>query len=179
MGISKNIRDLIFYFLATIILISFSGCSATSFTGKKKPVKTGSESRYLTISEADKAYPPMVVEKKDPEKTVTKKSEIVTGQKSTAQSNTKQQSKGERTVAQGYRIQLLTTEERELCDSLKTQWEADLGLTIYRSFESPYYKLRVGDFETEDKAKELLRDLQKRKFDNVWIVRDRVFIYSE
>ena len=41
-------------------------------------------------------------------------------------------------------------------------------------YDSPYYKVRVGDFLSRPETNQLLKALMERGYDEAWIVADRV-----
>ena len=76
---------------------------------------------------------------------------------------------------QGFRIQLYSTSDMEaaqdvhdFADSLFTdQW-------VYVVYEVPFYKVRLGDFETRPQANRILAHVIDAGFRDSWIVPDRV-----
>ncbi len=78
----------------------------------------------------------------------------------------------------GFRVQLLATKDIETATLAKKEAEftfAGDSVGIYIEFDSPYYKLRIGDCRTREAA-EQLRDLARSKgYPQAWIVRTRVW----
>lgn len=81
---------------------------------------------------------------------------------------------------EGYRIQILSSREVHVADSVSTQFRlwADTTLTGYTPkayvfFKQPYYKVHVGDFQSRDKANILSRII-KKKYPEAWVVHDRI-----
>lgn len=76
---------------------------------------------------------------------------------------------------QGFRIQLYSTSDMEaaqevleVADSIFTDhW-------IYVVYEVPFYKVRLGDFETRPQANRTLSEVVGEGFRDAWIVPDRV-----
>lgn len=91
----------------------------------------------------------------------------------------------------GYRIQLFQTRERDVAERAveqATQWwrsrkeagsRGDLfesnSAPVYNVWRQPFYRVRLGDFATEDEAEEILSDVRGR-FDGAFIVPDRVVV---
>ena len=90
----------------------------------------------------------------------------------------------------GYRVQVFSSTERDTTlqveeavrswlDSLTDARRAELGLArqtaVYSLFRAPYYRVRVGDFETRGAAEPLSAAIGRR-FDGALIVPDRVQI---
>ena len=81
---------------------------------------------------------------------------------------------------EGYRIQILSSREVNVADSVSTQFRlwADTTLAGYTPkayvfFKQPYYKVHVGDFQSRDKANNLSRII-KKKYPEAWVVHDRI-----
>lgn len=81
--------------------------------------------------------------------------------------------KGEATreeVLQGYRVQLVATKEEEQAREIKKNAMLKLSHPVYLIFESPLYKVRVGDCATREEAKEILEEAKRNGFPDAWIV---------
>lgn len=75
----------------------------------------------------------------------------------------------------GFRIQLYSTSDMEaaqdvyeVADSIFTDY------WIYVVYEVPFYKVRLGDFETRPQANRTLANVVAKGFRDAWIVPDRV-----
>lgn len=80
----------------------------------------------------------------------------------------------------GYRIQIHTSRDLSMADSVSTQFRlwADTTITGYTPkayvfFKQPYYKVHVGDFQDREKAN-VLSKIIKRKYPEAWVVHDRI-----
>lgn len=80
----------------------------------------------------------------------------------------------------GYRVQILSTRDQPLADSVATKFRAWADTTItgytadaYVFFKQPFYKVHVGDFQERDKANSFSR-LIKRHYPEAWVVHDRI-----
>lgn len=80
----------------------------------------------------------------------------------------------------GYRIQILSSRNVNLADSVSTQFRiwADTTFTgyvpkTYVFFKQPYFKVHVGDFQDRQKANTLSRMI-KEKYPDAWVVHDRI-----
>jgi hypothetical protein len=79
------------------------------------------------------------------------------------------------TLTQGFRIQLYSTSDIEAAQEI--QIAADSIFTdywIYMVYEVPFYKVRLGDFQTRPQANRALANVQRDGFRDAWIVPDRV-----
>lgn len=80
----------------------------------------------------------------------------------------------------GYRVQIISTRDVQLADSVAGQFRiwADTTITGYEakayvSFRQPYYKVHIGDFQQRDRANSFSR-LIKHKYPDAWVVHDRI-----
>jgi len=86
----------------------------------------------------------------------------------------------EKDIYAGYRVQILSTRDISLADSVQSSFRvwADTTFTGYvpRSyifFHQPYYRVHVGDFNDRSRAIDLSRYL-KRRYPDAWVVHDRI-----
>ena len=81
----------------------------------------------------------------------------------------------------GWRIQIATLKDfersRTLFRSLKEQFE-ETPHVVYRSFHSPMFKLRIGDFLTREDARKVLPMVKELGYKSAWPVRDNIFVYE-
>jgi len=80
----------------------------------------------------------------------------------------------------GYRIQILSTRELAVADSVAASFRTWSDTTItgynakaYVSFRQPYFKVHIGDFQQRDQANSFTQ-LIKRKYPDAWVVHDRI-----
>lgn len=78
-------------------------------------------------------------------------------------------------MTQGFRVQLLSGKDAEAAMEAKRRAIFMFEESVYLDFESPYYKLRVGDCLNREEAELLRRKAQRNGFSNPWIVPSRVF----
>ncbi len=144
-----------------------TGCVAlTGLSGGQKPETN--DSGYVLVEQAVDDMPEMAVPQKEPDLHGEE------GPKREIQDTSEKPVT--RKVIQGFRIQLLTTKSKEEADSLASAWSNELDMKVYKPFESPYFKLRVGNFPTEGDADELLDELKRKGFGNAWVVPDRIYL---
>lgn len=76
----------------------------------------------------------------------------------------------------GFRVQILTTQN--LSDAIGVKAKADSllpGYNIYIVYDSPYYKVRVGDFRARYEANQAVPFISSHGFPSAWLVPDNVF----
>ncbi|MBN8704605.1 MAG: SPOR domain-containing protein [Bacteroidetes bacterium] len=59
----------------------------------------------------------------------------------------------------GYRIQLYSTTQRSKADEVATEAKSRYGLPAHITFAAPNYIVRVGNYQTQDEAKDALEKL--------------------
>jgi len=76
----------------------------------------------------------------------------------------------------GYRIQLVATPNYQEADSLFEQIKVDFEgeANAYLVYDSPNYKIRLGDFEDRVHAESLLSKVKEEGFRYAWIVRSNI-----
>lgn len=84
---------------------------------------------------------------------------------------------------QGFRIQIVSTRDVSLADSMLAEFESWADTTFsgysprgYVHYRQPYYRVRVGDFHNRDRAAELSR-LLKLRYPDAWVIHDRINPY--
>jgi hypothetical protein len=81
---------------------------------------------------------------------------------------------------QGFRIQVINTSDRNAAISAKTKvYQLYPELKAYLLYQSPYFRLRVGNFRDKDEADDYLKALSKQFPGNVFLVRDIVEVKPE
>jgi hypothetical protein len=76
----------------------------------------------------------------------------------------------------GYRVQILSTDSFDEADNLKLDVHTRLQTTpVYVEFESPYYKVRVGDLVESNHAYDLSDKLKQLGYKTTLVVQDSVF----
>ena len=79
-------------------------------------------------------------------------------------------------LMQGYRIQIMNSSNRE--DVYKKKAEVYSRYSKFKGYivyDQPYYKLRIGDFETKLEARKFLNEIIQ-SFSTAFIVRDEIKI---
>ena len=79
----------------------------------------------------------------------------------------------------GFRIQVINTSDRNAAINAKTKvYQLYPELKAYLLYQSPYFRLRVGNFKDKEDADDYIKALSKQ-FGNVYLVRDIVEIKPE
>ncbi len=77
-------------------------------------------------------------------------------------------------ISEGFRVQILATRYFEYADSLAISISSKINDSVYVEFETPNYKVRVGDFINRDSAELLQKELLKMGYKTAWILRTRI-----
>lgn len=85
-----------------------------------------------------------------------------------------------RRSAQGYRIQVISTNNRNKALDAKTKiYQRFPELKAYLMYQSPFFKLKVGNFLDRQEAESYLSDIQQIFPTGVYVVRDMVEVKPE
>ncbi len=82
----------------------------------------------------------------------------------------------------GFRIQLLSTKDLENATRAKAiamEQFTDVRVKFYLEFDSPYYKVRLGDFQTRGKTEEIREIVRSRGYPKAWIVKSKIWSNPE
>jgi hypothetical protein len=83
---------------------------------------------------------------------------------------------------EGFRLQLLSTKDLESATRSKAMAQeqfSDLQLKFYLEFDSPYYKVRTGDFKTRQEAESMRGIVRSRGYPQAWIVKTKIWSNPE
>lgn len=106
-----------------------------------------------------------VVVKKDPRVDMLIKKQMQINETST---------RSARSTAQGFRIQVANTSDRNKAIEAKTKvYKAYPELKAYLLYQAPYFRLRVGNFKTREEASAYQKKMAAQ-FESLLIVRDVV-----
>jgi hypothetical protein len=77
-----------------------------------------------------------------------------------------------RTADAAYRVQVFAGTDRDAAETVRREVEARFGTRAVLAFQSPFYKVRVGECPTSEACRELQDRLRASGYDTVWIVSD-------
>lgn len=75
---------------------------------------------------------------------------------------------------QGFRVQLISTRDQEEARSVMRNAVISFSENVYREYDNPYYKIRVGDFQSRYEASKLQEKAVEIGFPEAWVVRTLV-----
>lgn len=91
---------------------------------------------------------------------------------------------GEMVEIKGYRVQVFSSNDQQssknnALEMEKKMNEAELGVQVYLQYNPPFWKVRIGDFRTDDEAK-LMKEEVVRRFPELkgdtYVVRDQITV---
>ncbi len=77
-------------------------------------------------------------------------------------------------VTDGFRVQVLASKSMTKADSLSTILNSTLTDSVYVVYETPNYKVRVGDYVARVEADKMRGLLHKMGYRSAWVVRTRI-----
>jgi hypothetical protein len=85
-----------------------------------------------------------------------------------------------RRTMSGYRIQIVNTTDRNIAIDAKTKaYQLYPELKTYLFFQSPYYRIKVGNFRTKPEAESYLKNLARDFSKAAFIVREMIEVKPE
>lgn len=86
----------------------------------------------------------------------------------------------------GYRVQIFSSNKQQTAKAaaleMEEQMKDRINQTMYVQYQSPFWKVRIGDFRTYDEAKEYKKKLVQQFPDlqgNTYLVRDKILVKQE
>lgn len=76
----------------------------------------------------------------------------------------------------GYRIQLISTQNFSEAISIKTEADSLFSLPVYVDFEPPNYKVRIGNYLSNEEASDMQNTIFKRGYNTAWVVPSKIII---
>jgi len=77
----------------------------------------------------------------------------------------------------GFRIQVINTSDRNAAMAAKTKiYQLFPDLKVYLLYQSPYFRLRVGNFKDKEEAEDYRKALSREFPNSVFLVRDTIEI---
>lgn len=85
-----------------------------------------------------------------------------------------------RRIMPGYRLQVINTSDRDAAIAAKTKiYQLFPELKAYLIYQSPYFRLRVGNFKDRSEAEDYRKSLSGEFPNSVFIVRDTIEVKPE
>ena len=85
-----------------------------------------------------------------------------------------------RRTMQGFRIQIVNSTDRNTAIDAKTKvYQLYPELKAYLLFQSPYYRIKVGNFKTRAEAETYMKSLQRNFPGSIFILKDIIEVKPE
>lgn len=161
----KKLGRGITFLLLAIFLFS---CSSSRKTTKE----TSDENK----PKYDESFDPLKLNDED----INFKEEEKTSEKdgNTETKNPGELSEKENQLVDGFRVQLFATKDIESATVAKKEAEfafVEDGYNVYVEFDSPYYKVRIGDFTDREKATAFREIAREKGYPSPWVVKTKVW----
>ena len=77
-------------------------------------------------------------------------------------------------VTDGFRVQVLASNSMTKADSLSNILNSTLEDSVYVVYETPNYKVRIGDYVVREDADKMRQNLHKMGYRSAWVIRTRI-----
>lgn len=88
----------------------------------------------------------------------------------------KNRSEREYIESNGYRIQLISTQDRNEAIKIKEEAAERYNLPVYIDFEPPNYKVRIGNYASNEEAQRVQESMRRHGFKFAWVVPSKIII---
>jgi len=78
--------------------------------------------------------------------------------------------------SKGFRLQIYETSSVEEANKKILKFKKALRDSIYMSFEAPFYKVRYGNYSTREQAEIEKKNMLRKGFKSVWIVKSNIHL---
>ena len=158
------------WFIASLIALVLSACAGGSkmtidSEGKDK------DSPVRNIHLLDEDFDPNTLQQ-PPSPVVPKAGQEAKSQEIDLSSHDSKSNKDYQVL--GYRVQILQTQDPEEARRVQNDAILELDTEVYSIFDSPYHKVRVGDFTIRADAEQLLQTVLQKGYKGAWIVRTKI-----
>lgn len=163
-------------FISTFLAMVVFSCASTNSNTVRNPDRDP----VATMPVVDESFDPVTLEDEDldfPENNTRLDEESNTSLPGETTGNNTTASPAQNRQINGYRVQLFATRDNEIGELEKKKAEflfAEDEVAVYIEYDSPMYKIRVGDCQSREDA-EALRDIARRKdYVSAWVVPTKV-----
>lgn len=172
LGEDYPMKNTINIFAVIISIALFTGCASRRFVSDKEKDKREAGEKSVSLSYYEAMLNPADYDR-DIEDTVTKSdlgNTIVNLPEIPKDTLIVQEE-----IVQGFRIQVLSTSGVDEANSMREvlHWKFP-GDSIYIIYDTPLYKLRIGDFFNRYEANQRLPEFVEKGYKDAWIVPDRI-----
>lgn len=164
-------RVITYYFCLVIFSFTVSGCSSTrSLIAEKENTKDEEKNTGIV----NEFFDPLILDDEDLQvkKSIPIESNSDQVEKNLTQSDNEYQ-KPE--VVAGFRVQICAVSDEERAKQIQRDTILKfINEEVYLIYDSPYYKVRVGNCQTRYEADKLQQLAVEKGFDDAWVVRTKI-----
>jgi len=151
--------------LISILILRFISCSGISpyYDDNKKDPRTGAESNFKPLGlkgDAD-VVPPRAEPIRKNANFIFDRYQLVVNSSDTARAS----------KDHIYRVQIFTSRFLQEAQQFRNELFGKFEQAIYMDFEEPYYKVRIGDFETAPAGEAFLNEVREMGYTEAWLVK--------
>ncbi len=161
----------IIYFLSFMIILS--SCTSQKQVKKEEPPIKKENSANTGKTSIDESFDPSKLDEED----ITVKTNRSTEANKNFQDSmlSPLQNSGESDkVIEGYRVQICAVSDEMKAREIQKESILKFNEDIYLIYDSPYYKIRVGDCTTRYEADLLQKMAEEKGFIDAWVVKTKV-----
>lgn len=153
------------YFIFTVLIMAMSGCGGTQKVTKGERPDAG----VRNFEKMREDFEPTTlgdyhIEIEDSELPPATSDEFVFDSDKSQQDS----------VGIGYRVQLIQTSDPEEARNVERDALLRFDAGVYRVFDPPFYKVRIGDFANWYEAEKLQKQAIQKGFREAWVIRTKV-----
>ncbi|MBN1480274.1 SPOR domain-containing protein [candidate division KSB1 bacterium] len=158
-----------FKYLLVLLGFVFLSCSASKQTVKSdEPVRAIQEK---TSVERNEEFDPLTLGDYRLEIDTAKPLDDTVDIAQLLRSASPADSASEPSKIRGFRVQLISTRNEEEARSVMRNAIISFAEPVYRDYDNPYYKIRVGDFKSRYDASKVQEQAIELGFQEAWVVR--------
>ncbi len=154
-------------FLTTLLFLALHfGCT---------PMPPMQEGQTVDLAEAERDFDPLAQDRERP--IVIGEQEGESGRSEISQEDSqdpgfqeKLSDPGRPGVAQGYRVQIFLCDDLREASRMLAEARSKFEEQVYLEYDAPYYKVRVGDCQTEPDGEKLLKIARRFGYQEAWLV---------
>jgi cell division septation protein DedD len=164
--------------LALVVSLGLCACGATSRPGRKAaPVEPKSSGQPYDFRSEGRIPPPSPAESReepDVEEIPVADESLDVSEAEAPVDTTPPPVAPADSLADGFRIQVFATQDRDVAENARAAAAERLGLPAYLELEGGMYKIRVGDYAVRSEADGALASVRRQYYPDAWVVPARV-----
>jgi hypothetical protein len=157
-------RKFIWSFIGLFII---AGCASQKAVVNKTPVSEAPQGKII------EDFDPQILEDEELTINTTKSVEAKSDYDDSFLPGIGQENEGDQEVP-GYRVQICAVAVEDTARNIQRDAILKFNENVYLKFDSPYYKVRIGDCKTRYEAEQLQQLVIQKGFNEAWVVKTMV-----